>query len=208
MHQKFEVIFDRILQDYESGENYDRLLSAKQSYIEITGVLHEEDDDFDSRMNCFNDWFVFNYELPSGEKVYEKYINQNDVDKEMKTILKSVRFSLFEFSKVNLKKQMVLRDYISDEKIALAKSHHQYGLLKEDVFIGHVAQIEHESYLLRGVRIIPSAVKSILKKKSKQFRKNANPRDIDSYLLKVENLKTKSSRYAHIEPVKIFVFDE
>jgi hypothetical protein len=197
-----------ILSDYKNGDNYQRLHNAKKSYIALTGMMNEEDHDYEARMNCFNDWFVFNHELPSGERVYQKFINQNALDVDVRTILESVRYSIFDFTKYNFKKQIILNDYVDDCKITLSKESAQMGIVVDDFFIGHTVEIMGALYLLKGLRTIPAAIKPQLKKQLKKLKKKGDIRKLESFILHVENLKSKADRYAHIEPAKIFVFNE
>jgi hypothetical protein len=204
----FENLFDLILSDYKEGENYQRLHNAKKSYIALTGMMNEEDYDYEARMNCFNDWFVFNHELPSGERVYQKFINQNNVEVDVRNALESVRYSVFDFTKFNIKKQVVLTDYVDDQKITLAKDSAQMGIVVDDFFIGHTVEVAGSIYLLKGIRTIPTAIRSQLKKQLKKLKKKGDFRKLEAFILHVENLKSKADRYSHIEPAKIFVFNE
>lgn len=204
----FEKVFDLILSDYQSGDNYQRLHNAKKSYIALTGMMNEEDHDYEARMNCFNDWFVFNHELPSGERVFQKFINQSSLEAEDSSILESVRYSIFDFTKYSFKKQIILTDYVDDCKITLSKESAQMGLVVDDFFIGHTVEIKGALYLLKGLRTIPAAIKPQIKKQLKKLKKNGDSRKLESFILHIENLKSKSDRYAHIEPAKIFVFNE
>lgn len=195
-----------ILKAYQDGENYDRLLEAKEKYFDQTGMLNDDDDDYEHRMTCFNDWFVFHYELPSGEKVFEKYFASNDVSEDVKNTFSNINFSFFEFSKTNFKKQIVLKDILHDKKVVLPKDHHNIGLFQDDVFLGRTIEYKDNVYLMRGMRILPGSIKSIIKKQCKKIRK-ANDTTLElPFLLELESLLTKSRRYSHIEPSKIFVF--
>jgi hypothetical protein len=198
--------FEKILNVYKEGEAYQRLLSAKEFYFDLTGMLNDDDDDYEARMNCFNDWFVFHHELPSGERVIEKYFNNEDITKEMRESLLGINFSLFEFVKVNFKKEIVLKDILHDQKLILPKEHPNIGLVENDLFISRTINHQEDEYLLKGVRTFPNTLKSVLKKQCKKVRKLKNKKEETIFLLQLEELLTKSKRYSHLEPSKIFVF--
>lgn len=206
MISEFCNLIEDILKTYQDGENYNRLLEAKQKYFDITGMLNDDDDDYEHRMTFFNDWFVFHYELPTGEKVYQKYFSTNSSAEDLMNAFDNINFSLLEFVKINFKKQPVIKDILHDQKIILPKEHTKTGLFEDEIFLGRTVEIGGLNYLLRGMRVLPTVVKSPLKKQCKKIRKANDPKLELPFLLELESLLTKSKRYAHIEPSKIFVF--
>lgn len=197
---------DKVLGLYTQGSHFDELKSAKEKYFSITGKLDEDKEEFESRMNCFNDWYVFQYRHNDGSKVIEDYIRTNQLDVELSQALLNVNHSLFEFSKINFRKQIVLHDILHDEKIVLVKSHPTISLMEGDVFTGRVIKYKGDYFLLRGVCILPQGVQKILKKQSKKVRKLNSFEEELNFLLQLENLKTKATHYSHIDPAKIFIF--
>jgi hypothetical protein len=197
---------DKVLNLYTQGDHFDDLKEAKEKYFSITGKLDEDKDEFEPRMNCFNDWYIFQYRHQNGSKVIEDYIRTHNLDVELAQALLNVNHSLFEFSKINFRKQIVLKDILHDEKITLVKSHPNISLMEGDVFTGRVIKYKGDFYLLRGLCILPQGVKSILKKQSKRIRKLNSFEEELNFLLQLECLKTKAMHYSHIDPAKIFIF--
>lgn len=197
---------DRVLSLYTQGQHFEDLKEAKEKYFAITGKLDEDKDEFESRMNCFNDWYIFQYRHQDGSKIIEDYIRNHDLDEELSQALLNVNHSLFEYSKVNFRKQIVLKDVLHDEKITLVKNHPNISLVEGDVFTGRVIKYKGEYYLLKGVCTLPQGVKPILKKQSKKVRKTNSFDEELNYLLQLECLKTKAMHYSHIDPSKIFIF--
>lgn len=197
---------DHVLNRYTTGDFFDDLKKAKDRYFSLTGKLDEDKDEFESRMNCFNDWYIFQYRHQDGSKVIEDYIRTNELDEELSQALLNVNHSLFEFSKISFRKQVVLKDILHDEKVVLVKNHPRISLMVGDVFTGRVIKYKGDNYLLRGVCTLPQGVKSILKKQSKKVRKMNSFEEELNFLLQLEALKTKSMHYSHIDPTKIFIF--
>lgn len=197
---------DKVLGQYTQGAHFTELKSAKDKYFAITGKLDEDKEEFESRMNCFNDWYIFQFRHEDGSKVIEDYIRGGQLDVELSQALLNVNHSLFEFSKVNFRKQIVLEDILHEEKIVLEKSHPTISLVEGDVFTGRVIKYKGEQYLLRGVCILPQGVQKVLKKQSKKIRKLNSFEEELNYLLQLESLKTKATHYSHIDPTKIFIF--
>jgi hypothetical protein len=198
---------DKVLTQYTQGDHFADLKEAKDKYFSLTGKLDEDKDEFESRMNCFNDWYIFQYRHQDGSKVIEDYIRSNQLDVELAQALLNVNHSLFEFSKMSFRKQIVLKDILHDEKITLVKNHPTISLMEGDVFTGRVIKYKGDFYLLRGVCILPQGVKTILKKQSKKVRKLNSFEEELNFLLQLEALKTKAMHYSHIDPTKIFIFN-
>lgn len=197
---------DKVLGQYTQGTHFNALKDAKDKYFSLTGKLDEDRDEFESRMNSFNDWYIFQYRHNDGSKVIEDYIRSHELEEELSQALLNVNHSLFEFAKINFRKQIVLKDILHDEKITLVKNHPNISLMEGDVFTGRVIKYKGDYYLLRGVCILPQGVKSTLKKQSKKVRKMNSFDEELNYLLQLEQLKTKSMHYSHIDPTKIFIF--
>lgn len=197
---------DKVLSLYTQGHFFDELKDAKEKYFSLTGKLDEDRDEFESRMNCFNDWYIFQYNSGKGSKVIEDYIRNNQLDEEMAQALLNVNHSLFEFSRSSFRRQIVLKDMLHDEKISLDKNHPTISLMEGDLFTGRVIKFKGEYFLLRGLCILPQGVKSVLKKQSKRVRKAHSYEEELKFLLQLELLKTKSMNYSHIDPSKIFIF--
>ncbi len=197
---------DKVLNLYTKGEFFSDLKTAKEKYFSITGKLDEDKEEFESRMNCFNDWYIFQYRHDDGSKVIEEYIRSNHLDEELSQAMLNVNHSLFEFSKISFRKQIVLKDILHDEKITLVKNHPTISLMEGDVFTGRVIKYKGEYYLLRGLCTLPQGVTSILKKQSKKVRKANSFEEELNFLLQLESLKTKAMHYSHIDPAKIFIF--
>ncbi len=197
---------EKMLTLYTQGEYFERLKQAKEAYVALTGKLDEDKDEFESRMNCFNEWYLFQWKDESGKKIVEDYIRRERLDEELSQAFLNVNHTLLEFSKVSWRNQFILKDMLHDEKIALAKGHKHIGLVEDDIFIGRVVRYKGESFLLRGVCTLPHSIRSLLKKQSKKVRKMNSFEEELKYLLQLESLKTKSMHYKHIEPSKIFVF--
>jgi hypothetical protein len=197
---------DKVLSVYTQGQFFSDLKEAKEKYFSLTGKLDEDKDEFESRMNSFNDWYIFQYRQKDGSKVIEEYIRNNRLDEELSQAFLNVTHSLFEFTKSSFRKQIILKDILHDEKIVLKKDHPTISLMEGDVFTGRVIKYHGENYLLKGVCILPQGVKSILKKQSKRVRKLNSFEEELKFLLQLESLKTKAMHYSHIDPTKIFIF--
>jgi hypothetical protein len=208
MHETLKSHLDNILTEHTKESDVDALLLAKESYFQLTGVLHEDDDDYEGKMNRFNFWYLFdNIPAQKEQPPALDYLENSTIEENVKNSLLNIRHSLFEYVKLSFKKQVVLRDLISNKKISLAKNHPSIGMLEGDLFSGRLALYEGENFVVGGQCLYPPKVKGILKKQAKKTGKIGSTKEEEKFLLICEHLKTKGIRYGHIDLEKIFVFD-
>lgn len=198
---------EKILEIYTQGDFYEEMKSALEEYIQATGKMDEDSNEYESRMNNFNDWYIFNYKRADGTRIIEKYIHDHNIDDAIAKAFYNANYSLFLFSKINFRKQIVLKDVLHSEKFVLGKDHMNLALVEDDLFVGRMINFEDKNYLLNGICILPNDVYSILKKESKKIRKLNNAEEEERFLLQIENLKTKSLHYGHVQAQKIFQFN-
>jgi hypothetical protein len=208
LKEDLQKYLDDALNEYSQGDHYETLIEAKNEYFEKTGSLIEEDSDYDSRMNSFNDWYVLQFlSQRQTETVITNYLMKNQIDNEISASLLNVNHSIFEYRGTNFKKNHVLMDILHDEKIIIPKDHDEPPFLEGDIFVGRLIAHENFSMLFKGMCLIPKDIKSVLKKESKKVRKLKNPNEELKFLLQLEYLKTKWKRFGHIDHHKIFIFD-
>jgi hypothetical protein len=207
MNQNLLLHFEKALNEYSKGHSYKQLILAKETYFNITGLVHEEDDNYEARMNSFNDWFLFNFKKEDGEaNRMMEFLNQHTQEDEIKESFDKVNFSLFEFIGESLFKKIIIKDILHNKKISLSLKGPIPGLLKQDLFIGRVISSGQENFLMLGISVLPKTVKRILSKEAKKIRK-LNDLDIEEkFLLEIESLNNKWKRYGHLDPQKVFQF--
>lgn len=196
--------FDKILSVYTSDQYYDELKAAKDSFITRTGKIDEESEEYESRMNSFNHWYIFDYEREDGSHFIDKYLEKNSND--LALSLKNINYSLFLFKKINFRKQIIINDILHSEKFILAKDNGTLPLVEDDLFLGRAVNYNEQWYLLNGIVTLPREVYSVLKKESKKVRKLNNSVEELGFLLNLERLKNRSLQYGHVDSSKIFNF--
>ena len=207
MHQEIVQKIEEVLASFNKEEHVQALLEAKKIYFDLTGEIHQDEESYESKMQRFNDWYLFSYtnEKKSKPAIFEYFENNNDT--KLKEALEQSRNSIFEFSKTSFRKQFILRDLISKEKVTLAKEHPTIGVIHSDYFSGRVVTFEENSYLIPSLTLYPQEVKNAVSKYAKRIGKLDSREEELRFLLKCENLKTKSLRYGHVGLEKIYVFD-
>lgn len=207
MHSSLNEHFQKALQIYTQGDHYDTLLEAKKEYFTITGQANDDDDDFEARMNSFNEWYVLQFISARGTRtVISDYLTKNQVEDLLAKSFTGVNYSLFEYVGKNFRGLDTLYDMLHDKKITLPKGAILPSIIKDDIFVGRVLTYEDQNFLMSGLCVIPKEVRSILKKECKKVRKLKNPQEELKFLLKIESYKTKWIRYGHVDATKIFIF--
>ena len=203
---KIEGHIDKIIDKYTQGDYYDLLIKAKDEFTTLTGKIDEETNEYESRMYTFNDWYIFNFRREDNRRIIDDYIQNYDLESDLSKSLYNINFSLFQFVKINYKKQIVLKDILHNEKFVLKKEECNLALLEDDLFIGRLVSLEDRNYLLKGVTTLPREVLTQLKKQAKKVRKLNSREAEEDFLITLEKLKVKSLHYGHLNSEKIFVF--
>lgn len=200
-------LMKKALDRYAIGVHYDNLIKAKEQYFGVTGRVIDDDEDYESRMNFFNDWYLLQFTPESKKNILMKdYLLDKKIDKDILKAFLNVNFSIFEYRGEGFFGGLYLYDILHKKKVALCKGHHRPGLLKDDLFIGRVIYINRDAYLLANVSMLPKEIKKILFKESRNIRKFKSSSVEVDFLMKLETLKTKWKRYGHIQADKIFTF--
>lgn len=196
---------EKLISKYSTGKYLDVLKEAKEVFIEKTGKIDEDSEEYESRMGSFNDWYLFQYEYKEDMTMIDYHLKQTTKPSEVELALATCVYSLFVFHKINFRKQVVIKDILHDEKKVLSNENGNLPLVEDDVFVGRMVTYNDQNYILNGLCILPTPILSALKKQSKKVRKNKSL-DETEFLLNLERLKTKSIQYGHIDPSQIFIF--
>lgn len=199
--------YHQALIEYTSGEHYETLLEAKEEYFILTGKLLEEDDDYEARMNGFNDWYLLNFVSRKDIRTpIKNYLLKYGVDEKVAQALLHVKHSLFEFLGEDSHKHVVVQDMISHKKHVISDAHLIPTFIKGDTFVGRMVTVDGQFYLMDGQTVLPKDVKQLLKKEAKRIGQFDDPHQELCFLFTLESLKTRWKRYGHIDAQKIFAF--
>lgn len=205
MGQVVEVL-NQAIEKYTSRTYLEDLMKAKSEYFELVGKISDEDDDFESRMNGFNYWFLSERELSSGKTLLEDFLSSTALDESIASSLSNINHSLFEYRGLSLTKKHVFFDILHDRKFHLSADNFNFQLIKDDIFTARTIEAGGIHFILNDISVLPNEIKSILVKESKKVRKLKDAKRDLQFLIMIEKLKTKWKRYGHIDAKKIFTF--
>lgn len=206
MDKLFSVL-DTAMDKYSSQDHLENILAAKEEYFELTGNLSDVDEDYESRMNGFNYWYLTQRGCEQGETLIQSFLGQEDLSDDLKEAILNINHSLFEYKGLSFTKKHTFKDILHDKKFHIPRDKFHLQLIKDDIFIARTIEVENEVFLLNDISVLPQDIRSILVKESKKVRKLQDKNRDLQFLMAVEKLKTKWRRYGHIDPKKIFKFD-
>lgn len=200
----WQEYLDKILEEYTTVSYYDQVVEAKDKYLKLTGPVSDDGEDYESRMNSFNDWYLFNY-LPANSKstMVSDYLAKYEVPNDVAISLENIVYSLYEVKKMD-KTKTVLKDIIHNYDVVLKGVYRHIGCVKDDIFIGRVLTFAKKDFLLQGVSTMPHGAKKLLVKRAKILGGEKDPNIEYAFLLKLELLKTRHRHYPHLDPNSIF----
>lgn len=199
--------FEKVLGHYTSGKYYETLVEGKKVFFEKTGKIDDDDDEYESRMIDFNEWYIFDF-IPSkvNGPLMRHYIHHNDVGQEMAHAFGHVRQSLFEFKGKSLWGNFIFEDFLYGKKIKASKKTVLPNIIKGDLFLARVINFKGDYHLLGSVVTLPRDARPIFKKSARKVRKKNDMRDNEEFLLEVQRLKCKWKSYNHVDVKHIFKF--
>ncbi|EQC52480.1 hypothetical protein [Bacteriovorax sp. DB6_IX] len=206
MDKLFSVL-DTAMDKYSSQDHLENILAAKEEYFELTGNLSDVDEDYESRMNGFNYWYLTQRGSEQGETLIQSFLGQEELSDDLKEAILNINHSLFEYKGLSFTKKHTFKDILHDKKFHIPRDKFHLQLIKDDIFIARTIEVENEVFLLNDISVLPQDIRSILVKESKKVRKLQDKNRDLQFLMAVEKLKTKWRRYGHIDPKKIFKFD-
>ena len=207
MNNTIEQHLEKALAHYSQNRYYDIMLKAKDSYLQLTGSVDDTEQDYENKMNCFNDWYLFQYRLPRQNcTIMENYLQSHSLDEITTLAFRNFCHSLFQYLGKSFRGYFSIKDLWSKKKFILNKES-PLPLLKNDFFIGRIIPLPDESYLMKGRSLLPADSWPIIKKKMRSVMKSQEIGEKNKFLYELESLNTKYKRYGHIDVAKIFIFD-
>ncbi|HAZ11917.1 MAG: hypothetical protein A2X86_07300 [Bdellovibrionales bacterium GWA2_49_15] len=207
MAEIFEHL-EKALKEYSSGDFYPMVLEAKKEYTILTGQINDDDDDYENRVNAFNDWYVLQYIIPEFKfTVIEEYARKHGLPDELVKAYTNINHSLFQYGGETFKKVKVVKDYLHHgHKLTLSNDSPTPGLLKGDLFTGRLLDYKGERFLLSGLCILPKEMVGQLVSEARKVQRTGSREFETNFLMKLEYFKTKWTRYSHLPPERIFQF--
>lgn len=210
MYQKY---LEPIIDEFTTGDYYREVFQAKQEYFEKVGVVHEDDPEFEQRMSCFMDWYLFDRDLPGIDlppvKTYHRK-NQARFTKEENEIHKDLcqtNHSVYRLKRFGfLKKGLVLLDLFSNKTFHVVDSEVNTGFSRGDIFEARLIPIQGKFEFSRGFCFHAHEMESFILSEIRKIRFQDKRRQT-KLIFELSAMKLKHLRFPHIDVKHIYTFD-
>ena len=207
LDKEIQNTLDECMSFYTSEENINIFHSAKKEFINLTGMINEEDDDYEHRVNSFHDWFLFHYELPDKKRVVIKdFLLNREKPFEIEKSILDADYSLYEFLK-DQSGSSFFKNLLNGDEFSVKEGATKGTFIKGDVFLSHLLEVNGELFFSRGICLIPGNIKKTISKEVERKDLLNLKSSKEDFLLRLEKLKNKSKSYSHLPAEKIFVFN-
>ena len=204
---------NQLLETYTTGEFYPEAFKAKQEFFEQSGTVHDDDAEFEQRMNLFMDWYLFDREIPSlSMPPISHYIRQNQMsfNEEEKQALEDLSHSIhsiFVFKGSSwFGKKLVVQDLFTQRIHKVVEPRLKQAFSRGDVFEGRIFPHGGKFYFSEGFCFHPVEMKSFIANEIKKIRYQDRDRHLN-LILQFAQMKLKHQRFAHIDVKHIYGFD-
>jgi len=210
MYKKY---LEPIIEEFTAGEFYREVYLAKQEYFEKTGVVYEDDREFEQRMCIFMDWYIFNRDLPNVDLPPIKYYfrkHREQFSNEELNIYKDLCatiHSVFRLKRTTWnKKGLVIQDLFSKNTYTVMDPDINRGFSRGDIFESRIIPFKEKYEFSNGFCFHPIEMKSFILKEIKKVRFHKEARKT-KLILQLSSMKLKHTRFQHIDVRHIYTFN-
>lgn len=191
---------------YTQDEYIEVSIKARKFFFELTGRIAEAEENFETKMDLFNDWYLFHF-IPSrsNQTLIKSYLEKTQLEDEKALSLININYSLFEFIKIK-KNFGILKDLLHSKKIYLRTQAKDFSFMEGEVLVGRSYSYEKEDFFLKGLWVVPAESKKLIKKEAKKIKKLKNQEEEKKFLLKIEKCLTTQLHFKHVPLTQIFQF--
>ncbi len=187
--------------EYAGRENFKAELEfCKQKFFHPVGIPGESAETVESELANFIEWFVFDWPLPGGIKLWEKFLKEESagLDAIARETLKS--FASQNYSSFQLKKirppAAVARELVSGRKFKEV-----YGvppaLQAGDFFLGRMIEVAGQFFFTEAFLYLPRNLAKYLERRAKLVKKGKLDRG--NFVEELKIISIKGSRYPRMK---------
>jgi hypothetical protein len=210
MYQKY---LDPVIEEFTTGDYYREVYNAKQEYFDKTGVVYEDDVEFEQRMSIFMDWYLFDRDLPGVDLPPIKYFfrrNKGSFSNEELNIYRdfcSTIHSIFRLKRLTWnKKGLVVLDLFSNKTHTVTDAELNVGFARGDIFETRIIPFKGGYEFSRGFCFHPVEMESFIMGEIKKVRFQDKNRQT-KLILQLSAMKLKHLRFQHIDIRHIYTFN-
>lgn len=196
----------------------DDIVQAKQEYFAHTGgEVHEEDRCFESRLQGFFNWYLFDRKHQGGETpaqrfLQEKGANLEGPDKDVLMGFTQTRLSLYEyrgrkgfFLRRPKRGQVRVRDIVAGKDFDVTERRQMHGLEIGDIFEARLVPAGGTWHFSTSFTYHPREQKPIILREIKR-RKKQGPVDVRALAWELERMSLQAERFKNVNIEAIYNF--
>jgi hypothetical protein len=215
MTEGMQVKLEPVIQEFTTGDYYSEVFRAKEEFFNRAGVVHEDDAEFEQRMNLFMDWYLFDRDLPGVDLppiryfIRQKQASFSPEDRAIFEDLSNSLHSLFMVSRFTFfgkNKNLVIQDLFSRKKFVVINPLKKVAFSTGDIFEGRIFPHEGKWHFTQGFCFHPVEMRSFILGEIKKIRFQEKSRHL-KLILQLAQMKLKHQRFSHIDVKHIYVFN-
>ncbi len=209
----FQRYLDPVIEEFTTGEYYQEVYNAKQEYFDKSGVVYEDDNEFEHRMCIFMDWYLFDRDLPGVDLPPIKYFFRKHKDRFTDDELNIYRdfcstiHSLFRLKRFALIRQgVVIKDLFSNKTHTVMDHGVKSAFTRGDLFEARLIPFKKTYEFSRGFCFHPTEMQSFILGEIKKVRFQDKSQQT-KLILQLSAMKLNHLRFQHIDVRHIYTFD-
>lgn len=205
----FRDYYDRLIEMLATEDNSTEIMHAKIEFFRATGKMHGDEPSFESRMDAFFDWYIFDKKI-NGVTPLEAYLAEESEEFEIERdvyqeFLNNIH-SIFIVKKTALN-TIDIRDLYTKTDYSLNIIDDSPAFYRGVVFEGRLFHYKGGWYLSPALCFHPKESRVIIKHLFKMVRK-AGEDDVLPLIHRLAYMNLKWETYRNIKVKDIYSFDE
>jgi hypothetical protein len=203
-----EPYISEILEAYGRGAYYDEIKRAKEHYFTRAFKVAEGSNSYESELNLFFDWFIFERNLEREEltpiRLFAKEAIKDFAEEKKKMFLAlgNSFSSVFELLKIK-DDEAVIKDFFDKETYVIEEIENPKIFQKGDIFQARLVPLGDKIIFSTAFLFHPKEAKAYLKKEIKKIKdlKGEHKKEL---MLRLALMKHRSEQYPHIDVSHIY----
>lgn len=197
-------LIDRLITFFTSDQFQEEVARAKKDFFDESGVMDEENQDFEMRMTQFLEWYLFTRHLTGigiTPAFYALQLPEFKMTAEERPLFEKLavtRHSLFEFLKIR-GDDIYVRDLFLNKKIIIPNSPINIGFSREEFFDARLVPDGENFQFSRAFCFHPEEASKFILSEIKRIKKSGKPGEDETFMLRLLKMRYKYEQYRHLK---------
>lgn len=200
------------------AKDTDEIVRGKEEYFARTGgEVHEEDRTYESRMQAFFNWFLFDRKQADGATPVERFLRERGAelpgrDKDVLLGCTQSRLALYEYRGTRgifsrpKSGQVRVRDAVTAEDFDVTERRQMHGLEVGDLFEARLVPVDRAYHFSTSFTYHPRDVNPVIKREIKR-RKKAGKVDARELCWDLERMALQHEHFKNVSIDAIYNFE-